>query len=457
MSPAHVIVIGGGLAGLAASVALADQGLRVSLFEKNPRLGGRATSYRLPSGEYIDNCQHVTLPCCTNLEDFYCRVGVAGKIRYYDELLFSDSKGRRGVIKRSSLPAPFHTAPSFASFPLLSLRDKYSVVRAMLHILRSGGAPKLVPGMTMLDWLRQQKQTPAAIHRFWRVVLVSALNEELDRTDANYGILVFWKAFLSSSTAFGMGVPVVPLAELYESCAERIERTGGKVRTRCPVAEICVSNGRVAGVRTDAEHELTADYYLCAVPFDRLLKLVPASIGEDDTFARVERLAFSPITGVHMWFDRSIMFEPFITSVEGTIQWVFNRTGQYVQIVISASHELSRCSQQEITDICRRELDNLLPAARGAQLQRSIVVRESTATFSPAPGCEEWRPPQETTVSNLFLAGDWTKTGWPATMESAVRSGYQAAEGILRMVGAPASLLRPELPPGGLARWFAHR
>jgi zeta-carotene desaturase len=456
MSPAHVIVVGGGLAGLAASVALADQGLCVSLLEKNPRLGGRATSYRLPSGEYIDNCQHVTLRCCTNLEDFYRRVGVAEKIRYYDELLFADSKGRRGVIKRSALPAPFHTTPSFASFPLLSLKDKYSVGRAMVQILRSGGAPKLVSGMTMLEWLRQQKQTPAAIERFWRVVLVSALNEELDRIEANYGILVFWKAFLSSSIGFGMGVPAVPLADLYASCAERIARSGGEVRTRCSVTGLCVSNGKITGIRADSDSELSADYYVCAVPFDRLLKIVPASVCEDDTFAKLEHLHVSPITGVHLWFDRPVMSEPFITSVDGTIQWVFNRTGQYVQIVISASHKLSNRSQQEITDICRRELNDLLPGARGARLQRSVVVRENAATFSPEPGCDEWRPRQKTSISNLFLAGDWTQTGWPATMEGAVRSGYQAAEGILSMLGSPASLLRPELPAGGVARWFSH-
>src|SRR5215470_5495854 len=154
MPSAHVVVIGGGLAGLAASIALAENGVRVSLVEKHPRLGGRATSYLLPTGEYIDNCQHVTLRCCTNLEDFYRRVGVEDKIRYYDNLLFSDSKGRRGSIKPSPLPAPFHLTPSFAVFPLLSIGDKYSIARAMLHLLRTGGSPRIADGMTMLEWLR---------------------------------------------------------------------------------------------------------------------------------------------------------------------------------------------------------------------------------------------------------------------------------------------------------------
>jgi squalene-associated FAD-dependent desaturase len=440
MPPPYVIVIGGGLAGLAASVALADHGVRVSLLEKNPRLGGRATSYRLPSGEYIDNCQHVTLRCCTNLEDFYRRVGVADKIRYFDEFVFMDAKGRRGTIKASPLPAPFHLAPSFATFPLLTIRDKLSIARAMLRIRRSGGDPKLVDGISMLDWLRRQKQTPAAIDRFWRVVLVSALNEDLEKTDAHYGIMVFWKAFLSTASAFGIGVPAVPLADLYASCGKNID-----VRTRCTAGEVCIRGGRVAGVRLEGGGEVVGDYYLLAVPFDRLPKIIPADLRQKEEFAKIANLSVSPITGVHMWFDREIMKEPFVTSVDHTIQWVFNRTGSYVQIVISASRGLSNRSQQEIVDICRRELTDLLPAADAAQLTRAVVIRENAATFSPAPGSDRWRPAQKTSIPNLFLAGDWTETGWPATMEGAVRSGYLAAEAILSAVGSRVSLLRPDL------------
>jgi len=440
MPPPHVVVVGGGLAGLAASVALADHGIRVSLLEKNPRLGGRATSYRLPSGEYIDNCQHVTLRCCTNLEDFYRRVGVADKIRYFDEFVFMDAKRRRGTIKPSRLPAPFHLAPSFAVFPLLNLKDKLSIARAMFHIMRSSGNPKFKEDVSMLDWLRRQKQTPAAIDRFWRVVLVSALNEDLERTDAHYGIMVFWKAFLSNAAAFGIGVPAVPLADLYASCGEHIE-----VRTRCTAGEVCMADGRVSGVRLEGGGEVAGDYYLLAVPFDRLLKFIPADLRQKEEFAKIGNLSVSPITGVHMWFDREIMKEPFVTSVDHTIQWVFNRTGSYVQIVISASRGLSNRSQQEIVDMCRRELTDLLPAADKAQLTRAVVIRENAATFSPSPGSDRWRPSQKTSIPNLFLAGDWTETGWPATMEGAVRSGYLAAEGILSAAGSGVSLLQPDL------------
>ncbi len=452
MPAPHVIVIGGGLAGLAASVALSDHGARVQLFERHPRLGGRATSYTLPDGETIDNCQHVTLRCCTNLEDFYRRIGSEKKIRFHERLLFADSSGRRAFLKASNLPAPLHLAPSFAFFPLLSWADKLSIARGMLRIIRSGGAPRSASDLSMFDWLKRAGQTRSAIDRFWRVVLVSALNEELDRTDARYGLAVFWKAFLSNRNGFGMGVPEVPLADLYASCATCIERNQGDVRTNCGVAGLLVDQGCVGGVRLENGTELSADYYIAAVPFDRLAKLLPAECRNDEAFAGLMNLHLSPIAGIHLWFDRQVMTEPFLTSLDHTIQWIFNKSsaGDYLQVVISASHALAKKPQQEIVEMCNRELRDLIPRTAAAQVVKSVVVRETSATFSPEPGCDRWRLPQRTSIRNLLLAGDWTETGWPATMEGAVRSGYLAAEAIL---GVP--LVKPELPATGLARLFA--
>src|SRR5262249_47046722 len=398
MSSPHVVVIGGGLAGLAASIALAENGIRVSLVEKHPRLGGRATSYLLPTGEYIDNCQHITLRCCTNLEDFYRRIGVSGSIRYYDRLIFGDSKGHRGAIRCCSLPAPLHVALSFAAFPLLGWQDKRAIARAMFRIVRARGQPKFSRQTTMLEWLKQNRQTQNAIDRFWRVVLVSALNEELDRTDAAYGIAVFWKAFLSNSDAFGMGIPAVPLETLYASIADRIKEREGNVLFRCGAAQLRVSHAGVDALQLDNGSDLSGDYYVAALPFDRLLKILPASLAETDLFAKIAKLNISPITSVHLWLDETVMKEPFLASVDQTIQWIFNKSavgvptspGQYLQIVISASHALTKHSQQDIIDLCRKELASLLPASGKAKLLRAVVIRESAAAFSPEPGCDKW-------------------------------------------------------------------
>jgi len=471
-----VIVIGGGLAGLAAGVALAESGWRVRLFEQRPFLGGRATSYVLPDGEHVDNCQHVTLGCCTNLADFYRRVGSAGKIKFFDRLLFLDPQGRRGEMQAGILPAPFHMTGSFAKFAPLALQDKLSIARAMLTILRGSGHPRDLEQPTpisMLEWLRRQRQTKGAIERFWRVVLVSALDEELDKTDARYGIDVFWKAFLSNRAGYRMGVPVVPLAELYDGCRSFIEGKGGEVQLRSPVRSVRVENGTLTAVKFENDREESADAYIFAIPHATFTELLPAEIAENDpVFRNLTNLKDAPITGVHFWFDREVTTEPFITLLDTTTQWVFNKTslyaspahtengknltnGQYLQLVISASYDLLQKPRQEIIDLCLKEVRQALPAARDANLVKATVIKEAAATFSPEPGVDRWRPSQETSIRKLFLAGDWTATGWPATMEGAVRSGYLAAEAVLRVAGAPQKFLQPDLATDGLVALWA--
>jgi len=502
-----VIVIGGGLAGLAAGVALADSGWRVRLFEQRPFLGGRATSYVLPDGEHVDNCQHVTLGCCTNLDDFYRRVGASGKVKFFDRLFFLDPQGRRGEMQAGLLPAPFHMTGSFAAFAPLSLRDKISIARAMLYLLRHRGNPpdvKKPGGISMLEWLDRRKQTTGAVERFWRVVLVSALDEELDRTDARFGVDVFWKAFLSNRTGYRMGVPAVPLANLYDGCKSEIERRGGEVVLRAPVRGLKLENGELVGVRFDENREETADAYIFAVPHTALAELLPESVKQSDpSLGNLDKINVSPITGVHFWFDRKVMDEPFLTLLDTTTQWIFNKSAlyqsaeeiqnpvipnevrnpssssatrhfplgkaepsgippsgesHYLQLVISASYDLLQKSRQEIIDLCLAEVKHALPAAREAQLLKATVIKEAAATFSPEPGVDRWRPTQQTSIPRLFLAGDWTQTGWPATMEGAVRSGYLAAEALLRSNGTPRQFLQPDLAPDGfISMWLGNQ
>ena len=483
-------MIGGGLAGLSSAVALAEAGFRVRLLEQRPFLGGRASSYTLPSGEHVDNCQHVTLGCCTNLSDFYRRAGAEGLIKFYDELTFVDREGRRSIMKASVLPAPIHLAPSLALYSSVAWNGRQRIGRAMLAIARRGGCNSGgdAEGASMLEWLRLHGQTEEAIERFWSVVLVSALDENLARTDARYGLDVFWKAFLSNRAGYLIGIPTVPLGTLYGGCRAAVESRGGEVVLRAPVRALRLRDNCVAAIETADGREETADLYVAAVPHDALLDLLPPSLIErEPSFSNLRRLRVSPITGVHFWFDREIMSEPFLTLVDRTTQWIFNKSrlgaghslsgessaassapssgpssrpssrdgGQYLQLVISASYDLLPRSRQEIVDLCLGELREVLPETRAAKLLKATVIKEPAATFSPEPGADRWRPAQRTKVPNLFLAGDWTATGWPATMEGAVRSGYMAAEEILAAEGVSRRLVKPDLPVEALARRFA--
>ncbi len=463
-------MIGGGLAGLSAGVALAEAGYRITLLEKRPFLGGRATSYVLPNGEHVDNCQHITLGCCTNLADFYRRAGASSKIRFFDRLEFSSADGRRGTLRGTLLPAPLHLAFSFLKFPLLNWADKCAIAKALMHIARSGGRPADLTAqggerMNMLDWLRRQKQTEQAISRFWGAVLISALDEQLDRTDAQYGVDVFWKAFLANRAGYKFGVPTVALGNLYEGCRAALEKCGGEVKFRAPVRRLEVSKGAVIGIGMEEGETLSADHYIAAVPHGDLPGLLPPEVAASvPAFTNLSQLRTSPITGIHLWFDRPVMREPYLALLDMTTQWIFNKTllyggggaagaggGQYLQLVVSASYSLVQKPRQEIVDECIAEVRRILPAARQARVVKSTVIKEAAATFSPSPGCDRWRPSAVSPIRHLFLAGDWTATGWPATMEGAVRSGYLAAEAITAADGAPRKFLQPDLP----VEWFS--
>ena len=430
----------------------------------------------------MDNCQHVTLGCCTNLADFYRRIGASDKIKFYDRLYFADARGRRSAIKAGWLPPPLHMAPSFLFLGALRLADKRCIARALLAIARAGGNPPDIAGISMLDCLRRMQQTPQAIERFWRVVLVSALDEELVRTDARHGIAVFWKAFLANRRGYRVGIPSVPLASLYEGCREAVVRRGGEVRVRSGVREVRLNAGRFASAILEDGSEVSADACIAAVPHGVLPELLPREMAATGgPLESLRHLRTSPITSIHLWFDRTVMEKPFLALLDHTTQWIFNKTMlcagretnfanlhlseqklsgnspkvQYLQLVISASYDLVPRTRQEIIDTCQGELAEVLPGSRSATLLKATVIKEIHATFSPEPGVDQWRPSQQIGIENLFLAGDWTSTGWPATMEGAVRSGYLAAEALLSRFGPPQKVLQPELPLEGLSKFWA--
>jgi squalene-associated FAD-dependent desaturase len=415
----NVIVIGGGLAGLAAAAALGDTGYHVDLYEARPFLGGRATSYTLPNAESVDNCQHILLKCCVNLLNFYERLGVRSKVEFHDAIAFMEPGGRVSVLKAGFLPAPAHFTGSFLRLKFLALADKIAVGRALLELRREYGKRCDLENITMLEWLREKKQTARAIDRFWRPVLVSAINEELDRMAASHGFQVFWLGFLASNDSYQMGVPAVPLGQLYSSASWR-RLSNVSMHFRSPVERLDPERGVcIAG------EWHTADSYICAVPYERIGALAPGL--ELD----VSKFEHSSITGIHLWFDRPVTDLPHAALLDRNMQWFFNKgDGKYLQLVVSASKQLLDLGRAEVVEMAVKELADFLPLVKEAKLVKTHVVKEVRATFSALPGLESHRPVAITKWPNVFLAGDWTRSGWPATMEGAVRSGYLAAEAV---------------------------
>jgi len=431
----RVAVIGGGLAGIAAAAALGGKGFDVHLYEARAFLGGRATSWA-PGGEdaeVIDNCQHVLLRCCVNLLDLYKRLGAESKVRFHREFFFIEPGGRMSTLKRGMFPAPAHFLESFLTLKCLDFGDKLGIVRAMRAIPNERTSRRDLDAISMLDWLREKRQTPQAIERFWRQVLVSAINEELDRMAAAHGFQVFWQSMLEKADSYEMGIPAVPLRELYDEAA--LSKVA-HLHTRSPITAIDVEQGRVTGMNT-AEDHIAADYYISALPFEKLQPLLPALPVKWEVFEH------SPITGIHLWFDRPVTSLPHATLLDRTIQWMFNKSeGRYLQLVVSASRSLTNMPRQDVIDLARRELTEFFPLAGEAKLEKAQVIKEIRATFSARPGLESLRPYTATVFSNFFLAGDWTRSGWPATMEGAVRSGYLAAEAVCAAAGTPQRYLR---------------
>jgi len=457
-----VAVVGGGLAGLAAGCALAEAGLGVTLFERRPYVGGRASSYEHPgTGEVVDNCQHVLLGCCTNLVRFYERLGVSDKIRWFNGLTFIEPGGRASRLAPSFLPAPLHAGPAFLRARHLSLRDKVAIGRALAAMLRP------LPEDSQEDflhWLRRHGQTERAINRFWKVVLVSALNEDLDRLSVRYAVQVFRESFLKSAAAGRMGVPSVPLSDLYSSAIEYIGARGGESLLRAAVSAIQPQESSVTISGGNGARQF--DFAVLAVPFQTAASLLPAGAPAEPLNADLAHFESSPITGIHLWFDREVTPLPHAVLLDRTIQWMFQKSklqpgyreegkGSYLELVVSASKSLVQKSREEVLELAVRELAEFFPAVKEAQVLKAAVIKEIYATYSILPELDRYRPAATTPWPRLYLAGDWTASGWPATMEGAIRSGYLAAEALMQAAGTPRRFLAPDLPASGLMRLLA--
>lgn len=460
--PRRVLILGGGLAGLACAAGLVQHGVRATVLESRPRLGGRASSFHDTTTEqWVDNCQHVAMGCCTNFRHFCRLTGIDSQFQTAETLYFVGDRGQIHRFAANRGPAPLHLVKAFAGLGYLTWADKFALAQGLSALARQR---RFDSQQSFADWLNKHRQPPRTIERFWQVVLVSALSESLDRISVPHARKVFVDGFLRHREAWQVSIPQTPLEELFGTSVSRwLQSQGVRIQTLTAAESVEVEQGQVTGVCLRDGTQRTADDYVLAVPWQRVTNLLPEVWRTRAPFAELARIEAAPISSVHLWFDRPIMPLPHAVFTQGLVQWVFQRPAEtqlkdahpesyYYQVVISASRDVVATETAVIQHRVLDELAAVWPTVRGAKLLAARQVTEHRAVFSVVPGIEELRPPQQSPIPNLQLAGDYTQTGWPATMEGAIRSGFLAAENILRRRGLEVRLLQPDLPTSWLSR-----
>ncbi len=479
MSERRVVVIGGGLAGITAAIGLRDAGVAVTLLESRPRLGGAASSYTR-AGLMIDNGQHVFLRCCTSYQELLARLEVTGQVAIqdrFDVTVVSGAGDRPARLRRTGMPSPLHLAGALAGYPLLSLAERARVGRAALAFRFADPASAALDRQPLGDWLAARGQDERARRRLWDLFIVSALNIGGDDANAGLAATVIKTALLGHRGAADIGMATVPLGRLHGGAtADLLGRLGAEVRlgARAAAIERLAGGGfRISLSRGDATApdevgtvevgtveagtveaggagtgpgglSILADGVVLAVPVGQAARLA-ASAGVT-TAARFEQLGYSPIVNVHVIYDRQVMKLPFAAAVDSPVQWVFDKTrqsglqsGQYLAVSLSAADDYVDMPTAALRRLFLPALEELFPAAAGAGITDFFVTRERRATFRQAPGSGALRPGAATSVPGLALAGAWTDTGWPDTMEGAVRSGHNAARELTAKLTSLAS------------------
>jgi squalene-associated FAD-dependent desaturase len=442
---ARVAIVGGGLAGITAALDCARGGAHVTLLESRPRLGGAAYSVQR-NGLNVDNGQHVFLRCCTAYRELLGRLDALDGVTLQDRLAIPVfSPGNAPVwLRRTGLPAPLHLAPSLIGYRFLSIRERVAAAIAMTALRRVDPDDPANDDRSFGAWLRGHGQSPAAIEHLWELIVRPTLNLVSDDASLAQAAQVFQTGLLSSASAGDIGWARVPLSEIHDVAARRaLSRAGVEVHLRMRAEAIAAAPDGGFQIEASGRPTVHADAVIVAVPNDRVGRLVPASA---EVPAAVAQLGSSPIVNLHVVYDRRVLELPFVAGVDTPVQYVFDRTAsadasgghQYLAVSLSAAEAESRMTVQELRERYVPALADLLPAARDARVEQFFVTREHTATFRAAPGARARRPGPRTRQPGLVLAGAWTDTGWPATMESAGRSGEAAARETLAALAASA-------------------
>ncbi|WP_407111576.1 hydroxysqualene dehydroxylase HpnE [Streptomyces sp. DSM 116494] len=443
----HAVVVGGGLAGVTAALALADAGVGVTLLEGRPRLGGLAFSFR--RGDLtVDNGQHVYLRCCTAYRWFLDRIGGAALAPLQDRLDvpvvdLERPEGRRlGRLRRDALPVPLHLGRSLATYPHLPLADRAAVGRAALALKGLDLTDPALDDQDFGSWLAAHGQSARAVEALWDLVGVATLNAVAGETSLALAAMVFRTGLLSDPSAADIGWARVPLGDLHDRLArEALDAAGVRTEVRTRVTSVSADADGAWLVRIPGE-TVRADAVVLAVPHREAYDLLPEGALDDP--GRLLGIGTAPILNVHVVYDRRVLARPFFAALGTPVQWVFDRTeasglkhGQYLALSQSVAHADIDEPVAALRERYLPELERLLPRTRDARVEDFFVTRERTATFAPAPGVGRLRPGARTKAPGLYLAGAWTATGWPATMEGAVRSGVGAADAALDALGRP--------------------
>ncbi len=440
MDVKQIVVVGGGLAGIAAALDCARDGVDVTLLESRGRLGGAAYSF-VRDGILADNGQHVFLRCCTAYRELLDRIGAADLVALQPRLAIPvlAPGGKRAWLRRSGLPAPLHLAGALARYGFLGLRQRVSVARAIAALRRVDPEDPAADARSFGDWLSEHGQSEEAVKAIWELIARPTLNLLAADASLAQAAYVFQEGLLSDAAAGDVGYARVPLAEIHDVAARRaLARAGVEVHLRRGAVAI-VPDLDAFHVEISGAPSLAADAVILAVPHGRAARLLPYGSGVDA--ASLARLGSSPIVNVHVVYDRRVLDLPFAAGVRTPVQWVFDRTEaaglegkQYLAISLSAADTELEMTVDELRGRFLKALSELLPGAQEARVEAFFVTREHAATFRAAPGARGLRPGPQTQIPGLVLAGTWTDTGWPATMEGAVRSGRAAAREALTIL-----------------------
>jgi zeta-carotene desaturase len=437
------IIIGGGFAGLAAGVALAEAGKRVRLLEQKPHLGGRARSFRDPTtGSTVDNGQHLFMGCYHATIQFLKTLGTLDRLHFQPRLAvpFLDRDGRLTRLDCPDWPSPWHLLLGVLRSESFSFKQKLEVLRLGKGLRTTGKVSTPAATESVTAWLSRRGQSEGLQRNFWDLLCLAAMNEDPRIASARLFERVLRLALFSSPADSRLGIARVGLSECYTAAAQAyIEARGGRVQTGRSVKQLLVAEGSCRGVDLGEGERIEGIPVISSVPWQHLAVLLPGGLLRTEPFfAAALALRPAPIISINLWFDAPITNLEFVGLRGTTIQWLFNKSrilntqDHYVSLVLSGAHEHVSRSKEELLAITLRELGGALPAVRKAKLLHSLVIKERFATFSPSPEVEPLRPPARTPLPGLFLAGDWTATGLPATIEGAVQSGYTAARELLQ-------------------------